>query len=905
MLAVGHQLGPYRILSALGAGGMGEVYLAEDTRLRRNVALKVLPPATAVDERSRKRLIREAQAAATLDHPNICTVYDVGEADGQSYIAMQYVEGQTLAARLKRGPLDLSSAVAIAAQMAAALAEAHRHDIVHRDVKPQNIMLTPGQQVKVLDFGLAKVTTPVEHDARTATFLTEAGAIAGTVPYMSPEQVRGEPVDPRSDVFSLGCVLYEMIGRVNPFLCPNAADTMSAVLTREPPSLPQATLPSELPRIVRKCLEKDQDRRYQTMRDLLVDLESVAREIASRPTLSPEAGLPRRHGWGWRAARLAVLPVAGVLLVAGGTYLYLLLRANAPARQSSADLAQITGLPDSAPDGRTASPKQLTTRGGYNGMPAISVDGSRIAYVSDRTGHFEIYLTTPHVGATDAALTSDGQDNVEPAWSPDGQWLAYHAARRGGIWMVPATGGTPQQIVEFGGSPSWSPDGEHLVFVSGSETSSLHSLLWTARRDGSDRRQVTASGRPAGGHRLPSWSHDGRYVVFASTDNSGVEIWLLRLSDGRLSRLIGGSTGVSNFPHFSPGTTAVFAPGDRAVYATGFAEGGNARVWRLRIDAERGEPVGPLEAVVPLNNEIIDRLSIAQNGTLVYSVDVQDANIWAIDVPVTGSPGEPVRLTDDSVRDTLPRFAPDGRLAYQQFTIGGGLTLVWLMRKDGSGRQPLIAEAGYAFPQWSPDGKRVLVAKATGQRNDRELCWVDVDTRRVVGTGVHHIGSAIPHLSPDGARFAFFRIEPDGSANVWTQALDGGPPRQITSGVSASYPAWSPDGRWLAIELEHDADAQVGIVPAEGGAVEQLTTDPGLHFVYSWAPDGDRLTYAGERDDVWNIYTVSRRTRKITTLTHFTSPNGYVRYPAWSPLGDRVAFERAFDKVTLWTVQMR
>jgi Tol biopolymer transport system component/DNA-binding winged helix-turn-helix (wHTH) protein len=604
-------------------------------------------------------------------------------------------------------------------------------------------------------------------------------------------------------------------------------------------------------------------------------------EVAAPPTLPAPATPPRLLSRWPRMTFGALMALAALALVAT-------LRLGGRAE---------TTMP-------AAAPKQLTTRGGYNGMPAISVDGSRVAYVSDRTGRFEIYLTTPHVGGTDAALTSDGQDNLEPAWSPDGQWLAYHSARRGGIWTVRATGGAPQQIVEVGASPSWSPDGEHIVYVSGSETSSLHSLVWAARRDGSDRRPVTASGRPAGGHRSPSWSHDGRYVVFASTDHSGVEIWLLRLSDRRLSRLIGTNAGQSHFPHFTPGTTAVFAPGDRAVYATGFAEGGNARVWRLPIDAERGAAAGPLEAVVPLNNEIIESLSISQNGTLVYGVNVQDANIWAVDVPVNGSPGEPVRLTDDSVRDTLPRFAPDGRIAYQQFTIGGGSTLAWLMRKDGSGRQPLIGDAGYAFPQWSPDGTRVLVARATAKPNDREMCWVDVDTRRVVGTGVH-IGPTMPHLSPDGARFAFFRIEPDGSINVWTQALDGGPARRITSSVSASYPAWSPDARWLAVELEHGADSQLGVVAASGGSVEQLTTDPGLHFVFAWAPDGDRLTYAGNRDGVWNISTVSRRTRKIAALTHFTSPNGYVRYPVWSPQGDRVVFERAIDNVTLWTVQMR
>ena len=305
-------------------------------------------------------------------------------------------------------------------------------------------------------------------------------------------------------------------------------------------------------------------------------------------------------------------------------------------------------------------------------MPAISADGSRIAYVSDRTGHFEIYLTTPHVGGTDAALTTDGQDNVEPAWSPDGQWLAFHWRCGAGILIVRATGGPPQQVVEFGASPSWSPDGERLVFVSGNELSSLHSRVWTARRDGSDRRQLTASGRPAGGHRAPSWSHDGRYLVFSSTDNSGVDIWLLRLSDGRASRLMGG--GRTGAPTLSPlhaghdGRVRARRPRRLCDRLCGRRQ---CSLWRLPIDAERGEAAGAPEVVVPLNNEIIENLSIPQRGTLVYSVNAQDANLWAVDVPAAGSPGEPVRLTDDTVRDTLPRFAPDGRLADQQLTIGG------------------------------------------------------------------------------------------------------------------------------------------------------------------------------------------------------------------------------------------
>jgi len=280
------------IISPLGAGGMGEVYLAEDTRLKRRVALKILPASLASDERAHKRLLREAQSIAAVDHSNICTVYEVGEAAGHGFIAMQYIEGETLAARLDRGPTDLDTALSIARQVAQALAEAHRHGIVHRDIKPQNIMITKSGQVKVLDFGLAKTVAPLS-DARTTSLLTEYGAVAGTVPYMSPEQARGEPVDERSDVFSFGSVLYEMVGRRHPFSGGTGADTISMILMRDPPPL-ESGVPPEVRRIIQKCLAKDRARRYQTVSDLVIDLEAPAPEGTPAATV-PGATAPARR----------------------------------------------------------------------------------------------------------------------------------------------------------------------------------------------------------------------------------------------------------------------------------------------------------------------------------------------------------------------------------------------------------------------------------------------------------------------------------------------------------------------------------------------------------------------------------------------------------------------------------
>ena len=279
------RLAHYQIRAKLGAGGMGEVYLADDTRLNRKVAIKFLPAASTSDERARKRLVREAQAAAALDHPNICAIHEVGEADGQTFIVMQYVEGETLAARIQRKPLDSKEALDIAVTLADALAEAHALGIIHRDIKPQNIMITARGQIKILDFGLAKMVTAgvIDSEAETQSFLTQAGMIVGTVPYMSPEQVKGEALDARSDIFSFGAVLYELISGHCPFAARTTAEIISAILTTEPQPLAShpIAVPPTLDQVVRKCLHKDLERRYQSMREVAADLENVRRDLHS------------------------------------------------------------------------------------------------------------------------------------------------------------------------------------------------------------------------------------------------------------------------------------------------------------------------------------------------------------------------------------------------------------------------------------------------------------------------------------------------------------------------------------------------------------------------------------------------------------------------------------------------
>jgi serine/threonine protein kinase len=314
----------YRILRKLGAGGMGEVYLAEDTRLSRRVAVKFIQRSAAAGDEANARLLREARAAARLDHPNICAIYEVGEEGGRRFIVMQYVEGVTLDRRIQGQPLDLSQTLAIAAEVADALRAAHAHGIIHRDIKPSNIIVTPRGQAKVMDFGLARLAAGTDGaDAETQNALTAPDAVIGTVPYMSPEQVKGDPIDARSDIFSFGVTLYEAATGQRPFASGSPAATASAILTHEPPPLARfsADVPEELQRIVGKCLEKDRERRYQSAADLVVDLEHLRRETQSQPSPATAASIgatPRQ-----RTRRLYVMVPAmlGALLVIGAVYL--------------------------------------------------------------------------------------------------------------------------------------------------------------------------------------------------------------------------------------------------------------------------------------------------------------------------------------------------------------------------------------------------------------------------------------------------------------------------------------------------------------------------------------------------------------------------------------------------------
>jgi Tol biopolymer transport system component/DNA-binding winged helix-turn-helix (wHTH) protein len=540
------------------------------------------------------------------------------------------------------------------------------------------------------------------------------------------------------------------------------------------------------------------------------------------------------------------------------------------------------------------APARLTTSIGNNTTPAMSPDGRAVAYVSDRTGGLEIYVVGLAPGSEEVAITSDGGQNMQPDWSPDGRWIAFHSRKRGGIWIVPSTGGTPQQIVDRGSDATWSANSARLVYTPDEGGMAGQQVLWTVRRDGTDRRQLTHLGQPAGGHNQPAWSHNGRFVVFAVSNGVVNEaIWIVDAGGGT-PRLLA-STNAASHPQF--------APNDAALVWTGNAATFNGRLFRIAFDPESGAAIGDAGVVMPFDNGTFQGLSLARHSTAAFGVETTDANLWTIDLHPDGSVSEPARLTHDAVRNSRPDYSRDGRIAF--FQIGPGRPIsVWAIDEDGTNRIPLAPGSKAGGPSWSADGTRVLVNR--GFDGDSEgLWWVDIASRRATATSISSNDIRSPRLSPDSRTIAFHVIEANGAMNVWTQPLDGGPRSRVTSDVEAiSYPVWSPDGRSLAVEVKRGERTQIGVVAREGGPIELLTDDAGQSWPHSWSPDGDQIVFAAERDAVWNVRTVSRRTREQRQLTHFTSSSGYVRYPSWSPRGNRIVFERETRTATVWTVRL-
>jgi Tol biopolymer transport system component/DNA-binding winged helix-turn-helix (wHTH) protein len=542
-----------------------------------------------------------------------------------------------------------------------------------------------------------------------------------------------------------------------------------------------------------------------------------------------------------------------------------------------------------SPAWTVSTPTRLTVRSGYDGSPALSADG-RIAYTSDVSGALEIWITGSTPGSRATALTNDGGQNMDPAWSPDGRWIAFHSRRRGGVWVVPSTGGAPRQVAEVGSEPAWSPDNSQIVFSSNAGGMAAQSVLMLVGRDGAGLRELTRIGTPPGGHRKPAFTPDGKQVAFAvaGTGWSG-DLWIARLSDGAVSKVL---------THVSATGPQFDADGDHLYWIN------RGELWRASFNPATMRSRGEFERVLKVDSGVLGDWSMTPSGLMTFCVIADDANLWVVN---TGASSEPRRLTNQEVRATYPGIGPDGRVVYVQAVPNQGLS-AWLTDLRGATPEHLIDNVARALPQWSADGRRILLRR--GALDAGTFGWLDLATRRLTELPLAAGGIVSATLSPDDREIAYHRIAGGGptagSLNVFVRPLDGGAETQLSFDREAvSYPVWSPDSRSLAVEVKRGERTHVGVIPRRGGALRMLTNDDGQSFVSSWSADGEWIVFAGERGAVWNVLGVSPRTGQVRAFTQFKSANGYVRYPMISRDGAHIVFERNILGGSLWTAELR
>jgi Tol biopolymer transport system component len=837
MLSAGTQLGPYEVVGLLAAGGMGEVYRARDPRLGREVAIKVLPEGVNDDPDRLRRFEQEARAAGGLNHPNILAIHDVGVRDGAPYVVSELLDGETLSARLRAGALALRDAIGYATQIAQGLAAAHEKGIVHRDLKPENLFVTKDGRVKILDFGLAKLSQPERllretGDAVAKELTTVSGTILGTIGYMSPEQVRGHPVDHRSDVFSYGAVLYEMLCGRRAFQGETPADTLTAILRQDPPDLSGMgrEIPSALERITRRCLERDPAERFQSAQDIGFALEAVRDAGLTRPEAATlrRPGRRARFAAAARAPRLAVGAVAGLLAVS---------------------LLATWSLPPPTTLQITRS-TQLTFTGGVGApdasrewFPAIFTDGTRVyfsdysrqpgpalAYVS-RGGGEVVQIPSPVERSQLLSLSPDGgrllvREWLNPvqtegalwivptsgsapkrlgdvmahdaAWSPDGQSLVY--ARAEELYVSSGDGGKARRLATTPGRVQWirwSPDGRHLRFTL-IDAKGHRRSLWQVSADGTDLHVLPFQWdgeRPQ--ECCGEWSRDGRHFVFTAVHEQGAGLWII----GETGRVFRGRswkpTRLTSDSFYS--VAAIPSVDGKELYAV---------ETRGTLQALQYDPRSRQLTAFPISNALVLRFS--RDGQWLVYVEVRGTRATLKRSRRDGS--QALELTDPSMEIWTPRWSPDGKQIAFSGKRPGQPYKAYIVSRDGDlPQQVLGGERNEIDLEWSPDGRSLMFGRPPDimaeAGSTKAIHMVDLETKQV-STLPRSEGLFGSRWSPDGRYVVAAPLDCrklvifDFQTAEWSDFAGPG----IGVGFEgACRPAcnnaqWSPDGRYVYVE---------------------------------------------------------------------------------------------------------
>ena len=841
-LAAGTKLGPYEIVAPLGAGGMGEVYRARDSKLARDVAVKVLPEKLSQDPDALARFEREARAVAALSHPNILAIFDLGLQEGRSYAVTELLDGETLRERLSEGALTTRKAVGYALQIVRGLAAAHEKGIVHRDLKPENVFVTRDGRVKILDFGLAKLMEAEPGETRSPTLAaTQPGVVMGTVGYMSPEQVRARPVDNRTDIFSFGAILYEMLSGERAFRGDSQAETMTAIVREEPSELTglAKSVPAGLDRVVRRCLEKSPEERFHSAHDLGIALETFSEAASgSAPTLMPPARIPRPR-LPIAVGLAAVLAVAGIAALAGYLAGY-----------------RVTRRPASTAAARPTA-EQLTFQAGAESAARLSPDGKTFLFVSEAAGNTDVYVQrVDGRNATNLTADSPAADR-QPAFSPDGSRIAFRSEREGGgIFLMGATGESVRRLTDFGFDPAWSPDGKTIAVAGEPVEDPLArnavSKLWLVDSETGERRLLTE-----GDAVQPSFSPSGRQIAYWGLPiGSGQrDLWTVSAASGSQKPVrITNDDAVDWNPFWSPDGKHLYFASDRD---------GTMGLYRIAIDEETGEASGEPE---PIGTPSLwsGFFSASRDGRqIAYESHAESSRIEVVSLdPATGKTvgnSEPIFAGSLLVRNL--DVSPDGN--WIAFTSRGRREDVFLMRSDGSSLKQLTNDPFKdRGPAWSPDGKRIAFYSNRAFRYEIWSIHPDGSSLTQVTRGLGE-GIGYPTWSPDGSMLAAADTE-----KTYVFPLDpaSGSPRTVPSLGDEGFwiVEWSPDGKWLGGRTDEGGIVKPGLVlySFERGSLERIT-DSGRGW--TWLPGGRGLLFE-DGGRIFQLELATRRIREVDPL---------------------------------------